>query len=93
MSGYAAAGAGLQLLEEASYYARLLEESGGSLAIAAWHLARAKMKAAGFVPDTPTPVELRAAAVAIAAATALAVPPTAVLVADARAESLDVVGP
>lgn len=77
---------------EMTALAQLLEEHGGDLAVAAWHLARAREKARGYADPTPTPTDLRAAAISIAAAVPRKTPSTDALVNECRAAGLAVVG-
>lgn len=88
MHGYA----GLAARAEATRHAQLLIECEGSLAIAAWHLARARNSETGYGEPTPSPTDLRSAAASISSSVAIALPPTETLVADARAAGLEVIG-
>lgn len=85
-------GTGFAMRQEMTALAALLEEHGGDLAVAAWHLARNRQNRAGYTVPTPTPTELRSAAITIAAAVLRRVPSTDALVADARAAGLEVIG-
>lgn len=85
-------GTGYAMRMEMTALAQLLEEHGGDLAVAAWHLARAREQARGYTDPTPSPTDLRAAAISIAAAIPMKTPSTDTLTRDARAAGLPVIG-
>lgn len=78
---------------EATRHAQLLQECRGDLAVAAWHLARARLVAGGYATPTPAPLDLHSAARAIASSVGRdEIPSSEVLAADARAANLEVIG-